>query len=234
MDGVDERLCHLRNVLQSKLRVSSLSSSSTECRTELDSHADSPVLGKHASILFQTDKTISVAPFSDSLGILPEVPVAHGAVAYDCPYSGQTFILVINNALYIPEMECNLLPPIALRMHGLQVDECPKFLARRPTDSTHSITLSDPKLCLPLSLYGSISYLPTRRPTLHEIDTFEHLHLTARLPEWNPHCDSFASQEDSMLDHNGHTASNPADLFTKSLPYGEARNRHVRFVLYDI
>ena len=30
------------------------------------------------------------------------------------------------------------------------------------------------------------------------------------------------------------SASNPANMLTKSLPYGKARNKYVRFVLYDI
>ena len=44
-------------------------------RTELDSHADSPVVGKNAMILDKTEMTVNVTPFSDDFGMMPEVPV---------------------------------------------------------------------------------------------------------------------------------------------------------------
>ena len=83
------------------LNISASTSSSSQSRTELDSHADSPVVGKNAIILYKTDMTVNVTPFSDDFGMMPEVPVVHAAVAYDCPVTGLTTILIINNALYI-------------------------------------------------------------------------------------------------------------------------------------
>ena len=83
--------------------------------------------------------TVNVTPFSDDFGMMPEVPVVHAAVAYDCPITGNSTILIINNALYIREMEHNLLPPIMMRLNGLLADECPKFLCPNPTIETHSI-----------------------------------------------------------------------------------------------
>ena len=72
--------------------------------------------------------------------MMPEVPVVHAVVAYDCPITDNTTILIINNALYIREMEHNLLPPIMIRLNGLLVDEFPKFLFPNITIETHSIS----------------------------------------------------------------------------------------------
>ena len=83
--------------------------------------------------------TVNVTPFSDDFGMMPEVPVFHAAVAYDCPITGNSTILIINNALYIREMEHNILPPIMMRLNKLLVDEFPKFLFSNPTIETHSI-----------------------------------------------------------------------------------------------
>ena len=83
--------------------------------------------------------TVNVTPFSDDFGMMPEVPVVHAVVVYDCPVTGLTTILIINNALYIAEMEHNLLPPIMMRLNGIIVDECPKFLSPNPTVDSHSI-----------------------------------------------------------------------------------------------
>ena len=44
---------------------------------------------------------VNATPFSDDFGMMPEVPVFHAAVAYDCPIIGNSTILIINNALYI-------------------------------------------------------------------------------------------------------------------------------------
>ena len=68
--------------------------------TELDSHADSPVVGKYCKILELTGKTVKVSGFTSDLGKPLEVPVVNAAVAYDCVYTGMTYILVIYNALY--------------------------------------------------------------------------------------------------------------------------------------
>ena len=91
------------------------------------------MVGKNAIILYETDMTVNVTPFSNDFGMLPEVLVVHVAVAYDCPITGQTYILIINNALYIAEMEQNLLPPIMMRLNGILVDEYPKFLCPSTT-----------------------------------------------------------------------------------------------------
>ena len=82
---------------------------------------------------------VNVTPLSDDFGMMPEVPVVHAAVAYFCPINGNSKILIINNMLYIRDMEHNLLPPIMMRLNGLLLDELPKFLCPNPTIETHSI-----------------------------------------------------------------------------------------------
>ena len=70
----------------------------------MDSHADSPVVGKNAITLYKTDMTVNITLFSNDFGMMPEVHVVHAAIAYDCPITGATTILIINNALYTKEM----------------------------------------------------------------------------------------------------------------------------------
>ena len=45
---------------------------------------------------------------------------------YDCPYSGKSYILVVQNAIYVPSMENNLNPPFMMREAGIVVNERPK------------------------------------------------------------------------------------------------------------
>ena len=60
-----------------------LSCNAEACRTELDSYADSPVIGKYALILHHTGETASVVPFTDGLGTCADVPIATAAIPYN-------------------------------------------------------------------------------------------------------------------------------------------------------
>ena len=68
--------------------ISSTSVSTSDPRTELDSHANMCVLGRNAYIFEATGRTCNVSPFMDELGIASDVPIVDGAIAYDCPYLG--------------------------------------------------------------------------------------------------------------------------------------------------
>ena len=56
-------------------------------------------------------------------------------VAHDYEYTGKTYILVIYNTLYFQNIDTNLVPPIMMSIAGLDVDECPKSLSIKPTES---------------------------------------------------------------------------------------------------
>ena len=87
---------------------------STISATELDSHADSPVVGRYCKILRWHEAKAKVSGFSDKLGAPLTVPIVTAAISYDCEYSGSTYIMVIHHALYIDDMEVNLVPPFMM------------------------------------------------------------------------------------------------------------------------
>ena len=99
---------------------------------ELDSHADSPVVGKHARILRRTGRRVKVSGFTDQLGDPIPVDVVDAAMIYDCEYTGASYIMVIRNALYLKQMDTTLIPPFMMRLADIQINECPKFLAKEP------------------------------------------------------------------------------------------------------
>ena len=182
--------------------ISIISSEKTASRIEFDSHADSPVVGKGAIILHHIGETINVIPFIDDLGTCSDIPIVTAAVAYDSPITGERTIFLIHNALYIANMTQNLIPPIMIRMNGIEVNECPQFLASESSESHHSILLPI-TFRIPLSLHGSFSFIPTRRPSTQDYHNILNVPLTAENPSWNPHCSSFASQENNIIHHNG-------------------------------
>ena len=117
------------------------------------------------------------------------IPVVTAAIAYDCKYTGKTFILVIYNALYFRNMDTNLVPPIMMRIAGLGVDEYPKFLSSKPMERNHYVYFPMSDIRLPFQIEGMIPYLPTRRLLKVELKESggEYMLLTSNTPEWDPH-----------------------------------------------
>jgi hypothetical protein len=52
----------------------------------------------------------TVTPYSLDLSAIDDVEIGDVAMAYDNPYTGVTYILVMRNALLIPTMNHNLKP----------------------------------------------------------------------------------------------------------------------------
>ena len=60
--------------------VSALDSEDEVGRTDLDSHADSPVVGMNAKILSYTGKHVNVWGFTKALGSRSKIPVVNASV----------------------------------------------------------------------------------------------------------------------------------------------------------
>ena len=134
------------------------------------------------------------------------------AVAYDDPVTGDTFMLVIHQAIHMPRLSHNLLCPMQLRQNDVEVDERPKFLTTNPTEKSHAIVLTDEAgvLVIPLQLRGVSSYFNTRKPTAEEFETSEAVYdLTCNSLEWDPTSEAFAEQEKSMMNYKGEVRPTP-------------------------
>ena len=172
-----------------------------ESRMERDSHANMPVVGKHAYIIAETGKTVDVSPFTPDYKLLT-VPLVDATVKYDNPYNGKTYILVLRNALYVPSMEHNLIPPFMLREMGATVNDIPKIHKEDPTVDDHAITFVETGFRIPLSLWGIFSYFPTSKPAHDDLLNPNEVYILSPAT-WNPHSDAYSANEESMLDWEG-------------------------------
>ena len=172
-----------------------------ESRMELDSHANMPVVGKHAYIIDETGKKVDVSPFTPDYKPLT-VPLVDPTVKYDNPYNGKAYILVLRNALYVPSMDNNLIPPFMLREMGVTVNDVPKIHKEDPTVDDHSITFVEMGFRIPLSLWGIFSYFPTSKPTHDDLLNPNEVYILSPAT-WNPHSDAYSTNEESMLDWEG-------------------------------
>ena len=188
---------------------------STVSRLELDSHADSPVLGAGAIIIRETGKKVSVRGFTDEIGEPIVVPVVDGLLLYECDITNQQYVLIIRNALHIESMVNHLIPPFIMRLAGIVVDECPKFLSKTPTLDNHCIFFEEDNLRIPLCLHGITSYIPVRTPSTDEIETLPSLEVTPAASFWDPHDTKYQDQEDAMTTYNGtmRERSNDIEIF---------------------
>jgi hypothetical protein len=119
-----------------------------ESRTDLDSHANMPVVGSGAHVLVDQNRTCEVRTYSPDYEP-KEVPLVDAAVRYD--RDGRVYILLIRNALYVPSLDYNLLPPFMMREAGVIVKDTPKIQLDDPSEEDHAITFPETGFRIPLS-----------------------------------------------------------------------------------
>ena len=144
----------------------------------------------------------------DELAAPKTYSIVDAVVAYDDHRTGETAMLQINQAIFVPQMTHNLLCPMQLRMSGVMLNEEPKFLAKNPSMETHAISVKDEvdgsTFVIPLSLKGVTSYFPSRKPTLAEYQSSERIYaLTQEEPEWEPSSTAFCQQEEAATNEHG-------------------------------
>ena len=174
-----------------------------ESRTELDSHANMIVCGKHVSVLANTGQTAHVRAFSPDLPA-SDIPIVDCAFLYENPQDGMKYILLAMGALYVPSAEHNLVPPFIMREAGIEVDEKPKIQVKEPTRENHSVYFPGVGLRIPLQLKGTFSYFPTRMPTYEELtdETIPALYVTPS-SKWDPASSHYGENEANMIDMDG-------------------------------
>ena len=137
-----------------------------ETRTDLDSHADTCVVSEEtALVIHDFDKPVEVYGYDHKVGHNRAKTVS-AVIAYDHPATGDTYYLILHQALLLP-VPTNLLCPLQLRDIGIRVNDEPKHLAPNPNDSLHAITIPADQttrmepLVIPLTYHGVTSTFPT-------------------------------------------------------------------------
>jgi hypothetical protein len=182
--------------------ISSIMCKNINAKAELDSHADTTVAGSACRILELTEQSCDVFPYSCQYEPVANVPIAKVAAAYDHPETGDTYILIFGQALYMGDtLEHTLLCPNQVRYIGVVVDDVPRHLSHDGT-STHSLYSPNEQVCLPLRINGVISYLDTRYPSQEEVNNCRWLIATNDVV-WDPYSDSFAEQEEAYNSGDG-------------------------------
>jgi len=100
-----------------------------------------------------------------------QAKVVDAAIRYTCRDTGDHLILMINQAIYVPEVDHCLLCPMQCRINGVEINKVPCFLMQDPTTSTHSIRIANPTnpvhpYPIQLQLEGVVSFFDFPSPLL--------------------------------------------------------------------
>ena len=142
--------------------------------SELESHANMIVLGKHCYIISSSGRHAEVNAFAREVVRNKSVPIFDAAIVYNCRYSMKMYLLIVINALYVQSMTNNLILQFIMIKAGLEVRQIPKIHIKEPTMEYHSIYFLD-------------SSFPTRRPTTKKFIDGIPVLITTEGPTWNPH-----------------------------------------------
>ena len=188
---------------------SNLASQLRETTLELDSHADTCVLGRDALILLNFNRPVTVQGYDPALGTTKYDTVS-GVVGYTNPKTGEEYHLVIHQAIHIPHLLHHLLCPMQCRVNDVRVHETPRFLDENLTDNTHAIILADPDdpsqtITLRLALRGVTSVLHVKNISNDEwlADNRKRLHLTSESLTWDPNTTRYEEQEATLTNDYG-------------------------------
>ena len=95
-------------------------------RIELDSHVDITVLSRNCVILTYTGKERKLSPYSDEYESIQHVPVVTRSTAWTRPHSGETSIIVFDEALWMGDkLDQILVNPKQMRHHFIKVQDNP-------------------------------------------------------------------------------------------------------------
>ena len=204
--GKEVRSSHIYHKIVASMEVDI--ETDEQSRTELDSHANMPVVGREALVVEQSGRTVEVSPFTPDYKPI-KVEVVNAIIQYDSPLDRKEYILVVQNALRVPSMRNNLLPPLIMCENGIMVNECAKIHCEDPTRHYHCIIFERYDLCIPLRLHGVFSYFVTRKPDVElalemdEPSIYAKEIYTLTPTKWNPHTDAYALNEESIVDWEG-------------------------------
>lgn len=178
----DRRVCAMTTSLRRKIAssINSTPKTNTFGNCELDSHADSIVAGSNCVILTYSGKECDVSPYREDYETIKNVPIVTAATAWQSPITGQTYILVFNEAIWMGDhMNHTLLNPNQLRHYGVRVQDDP---------TSHfplAIATEDKRFCMELQMSGTIIYAPTYTPTDNDLKNHPHIELSSP-HQWDP------------------------------------------------
>ena len=150
-------------------------------RIELDSHADTIVAGANCCVMHYTCRECDVSPYHEDYKPIKGVPIVQAATVWQSALTGQGYILIFNEALWMGDsIENSLINPNQLRHYGIDVQDNPV------SDLPLYIMTAEKDFNMELLIQGTTIFANTYTPSDVELNTFPHVVLSSPQP-WDPH-----------------------------------------------
>ena len=141
---------------------------------ELDTHADTTVLGSNCVVLTYTGKECKVSPYSSQYEAVQNVPVVTVATVWTNAADDTAYLLIFHDSLLMGDkLDHRLVNPNQLRAYGVRVQDSP-FDAKPLSITTNDVSVK-------LYSEGTIICGDTRTPTEFELSQLPRLILTSRM-----------------------------------------------------
>jgi hypothetical protein len=166
------------------MHLGSLGQTCPARRSDLVSHANARVVGMEVITFQDFERPVNVSGYDLKGPVAMALKTVSAGMAYDVPGSGRVVILIVHQAINLPNLPHNLLNPMQRRLNDVVVNETPRFQCANPKNLSHTITVKgenmNDELIIPLDLRGAVSCFTMRKPTQEEFDTYDqynYIHL---------------------------------------------------------
>ena len=163
-------------------------------RVEMDSHADTTVLGSNCVVLAYTGKECEVSPYTDEYDAIRNVPNVVGATVWTNSQDGAPILLIFNEALWMGDrLHHTLTNPNQLRSYRVDVQD--NLFAKEDL----AIIIAD--YIIPLDTQGTTIFCDMRSPTEAKLQQLPRVILTSAI-NWDPQKVHFPSQNSDRVVSN--------------------------------
>ena len=157
-------------------------------------------------MLHRTGRECNVSPYSEDYSPVTGVPIVTAATVWQSQYTGQEFLLVFNEALWMPTMPHTLINPNQLRAFGSQVQDNPY------SGEPLYIQSHDSSFNMELYTNGTVIFATTRTPTQADLDSGDIPKVELSSPvDWNPNqvkfLQPFVSFEDTITSKDANVSA---------------------------
>ena len=129
--------------VQSVYLIAHTSLTVVKTKIELDSHADTCILGDNCLIVHNHNRPVNVYGYNPKAGS-KHAHIVNAAVAYRETETGHVVIPLLNQASETKGLSYHFLCLMKCCMNRVLIDEVPKFPAPIPSETTHAIQIENP------------------------------------------------------------------------------------------
>ena len=142
-DKVDGGARKVATVHTMRIKVANSSIYSDKTRLEMDSHADTTVLGKGCLVVYDFDRPVNVTEYDPEEGSKCFRNLT-GVLDYDHHQTGNPYFLVINQSKHLDRLGNHLMCTIQFSKNRIRIKNTTKYHSKSPDESKQVLQVKYP------------------------------------------------------------------------------------------